>query len=224
MKTNQELQTDVQNAIKWEPLMNAAEIGVTVKDGVVTLTGVVDSYSKKMEAEAAAKNVVGVKAVVEKIEIKYSNTWSKKDDNEVANEVLNAFKWNWQVPNDKIKIKVEKGWVTLEGELNWNYQREAAKDAVRNLLGVTGVTNNIKIKSETHDAIEKMDIENALTRNWSVSDQDIRVKVDGSKVTLEGIVNSPYQKEEAERIAWNAPGVWNVDNLLAIEYALSLID
>ncbi len=224
MRSNSDLQKDVQNAIKWEPLMNAAEIGVTVKDGVVTLTGVVDSYSKKMEAEAAAKNVVGVKAVVEKIEIKYSNTWSKKDDNEVANEVLNAFKWNWQVPNDKIKIKVEKGWVTLEGELNWNYQREAAKDAVRNLLGVTGVTNNIKIKSETHDAIEKMDIENALTRNWSVSDQDIRVKVDGSKVTLEGIVNSPYQKEEAERIAWNAPGVWNVDNLLAIEYALSLID
>ncbi len=224
MRSNSDLQKDVQNAIKWEPLMNAAEIGVTVKDGVVTLTGVVDSYSKKMEAEAAAKNVVGVKAVVEKIEIKYSNTWSKKDDNEVANEVLNAFKWNWQVPNDKIKIKVEKGWVTLEGELNWNYQREAAKDAVRNLLGVTGVTNNIKIKSETHDAIEKMDIENALTRNWSVSDQDIRVKVDGSKVTLEGIVNSPYQKEEAERIAWNAPGAWNVDNLLAIEYALSLID
>ncbi len=224
MRSNSDLQKDVQNAIKWEPLMNAAEIGVTVKDGVVTLTGVVDSYSKKMEAEAAAKNVVGVKAVVEKIEIKYSNTWSKKDDNEVANEVLNAFKWNWQVPNDKIKVKVEKGWVTLEGELNWNYQREAAKDAVKNLLGVTGVTNNIKIKSETHDAIEKMDIENALTRSWSVSDQDIRVKVDGSKVTLEGIVNSPYQKEEAERIAWNAPGVWTVDNLLAVEYALSLID
>jgi osmotically-inducible protein OsmY len=224
MRSNSDLQKDVQNAIKWEPLMNAAEIGVTVKDGVVTLTGVVDSYSKKMEAEAAAKNVVGVKAVVEKIEIKYSNTWSQKDDNEVANEVLNAFRWNWSVPNDKIKVKVEKGWVTLDGELNWNYQREAAKDAVKNLLGVTGVTNNIKIKSETHDAIEKMDIENALTRNWSVSDQDIRVKVDGSKVTLEGIVNSPYQKEEAERIAWNAPGVWNVDNLLAIEYALSLID
>jgi osmotically-inducible protein OsmY len=224
MRSNSDLQKNVQDAIKWEPLLNAAEIGVTVKDGVVTLTGVVDSYSKKMEAEAAAKNVAGVKAVVEKIEIKYSTTWSKKDDNEIANEVLNAFKWNWQVPSDKLKVKVEKGWVTLEGELNWNYQREAAKDAIKNLLGVTGVTNSIKIKSETHDAIEKMDIENALTRNWSVNDQDIRVKVEGSKVTLEGLVNSPYQKEEAERIAWNAPGVWTVDNLLSVEYALSLID
>ena len=107
MKNNAELQKDVQDAIKWEPLLNAAEIGVTVKDGVVTLTGVVDSYSKKTEAEDAAKNVAGVKAVVEKIEIKISSKWSKKDDNEIAAEVLNAFKWNWQVPEDKVKVKVE---------------------------------------------------------------------------------------------------------------------
>src|ERR1700729_3701846 len=159
MKNNSELQKDVQDAIRWEPLLNAAEIGVTVKDGVVTLTGVVDSFAKKLEAEDAAKNVAGVKAVVEKIEIKFSSAGAKKDDNEVAAEVVKAFKWNLQVPNDKVKVKVEDGWVTLEGELNWNYQKEATKNAVAYLGGVKGVTNNIKIKSETRDDIEKNDIE-----------------------------------------------------------------
>lgn len=224
MRSNADLQKDVQNAIKWEPLLNAAEIGVTAKDGVVTLTGVVDSYSKKAEAEDAAKNVLGVKAVVEKIEIKYpSSEWSKKDDNEIATEVLNAFKWNALVPDD-VKVKVEKGWVTLDGEARWNYQRDAAKKSIQNLTGVTGVTSNIKIKEQTRDTVEKHAIEGALARNWTVNDQDIQVKVAGNKVTLNGVVNSWFQKEEAERIAWNAPGIWSVDNLLAVEYALSLID
>ncbi|MEO8763033.1 MAG: BON domain-containing protein [Ginsengibacter sp.] len=224
MKNNSELQKDVQDAIKWEPLLNAAEIGVTVKDGVVTLTGVVDSYTKKAEAEDAAKNVAGVKAVVEKIEVKFSNSWAKKDDNEIAGEVLNAFKWNWQIPNDKVKVKVEDGWVTLEGELQWNYQKDAAKGAVKNLLGVLGVSNNIKIKSETHEAIEKMDIESALRRNWSINDDDIDVEVSGTTVTLSGTVTSWYQKNEAEKIAWNAPGVWSVNNELIVEYDYALMD
>jgi osmotically-inducible protein OsmY len=218
MKTNAELQKDVQDAIKWEPLLNAAEIGVTVKDGVVTLTGTVDSYTKKIEAEAAAKSVAGVKAVVEKIEIKFSSNWAKKDDNEIATEVINALKWNWQVPSDKLKVKVEKGWVTLEGELQWNYQKDAAKDVVKNLLGVQGVSNNITIKSDTLDQVEKKDIENALKRNWSINDKDIKVKVSNHKVTLTGSVNSWYDKDEAARIAWNAPGVWNVDNELVVDY------
>ena len=217
MKSNAELQTDVQNAIKWEPLLNAAEIGVTAKDGVVSLTGVVDSYSKKMEAENAAKKVIGVNALVEKIEVKFPSSWTKTNA-EIANEVLSALKSNWSVPKDKVTVKVENGWVTLEGELPWNYQKEAAKSAVNYLTGVKGVTNNIKIKSEMHDVIEQEDVENAIGRSWAVDDNDISVKVSGTTVTLSGTVTSWYQKEEAGRIAWNTPGIWHVQNDLTVDY------
>jgi len=217
MKSNQELQTDVQNAIKWEPLLNAAEIGVIAKDGVVSLTGVVNSYAKKMEAENAAKKVIGVKALVEKIEVKFPSTWTKTNA-EIANEVLAGLKSNWSVPNDKVTVKVEDGWVTLEGELPWNFQKDAAKSAVNYLTGVKGVTNNIKIKSETHDKIEQKDVENAIARSWSVDDSDINVSVSGTTVTLSGTVNSWHQRDEAGRIAWNTPGIWHVNNELAVDY------
>lgn len=217
MISNEELQKSVQDAIKWEPLLHAAEIGVTVKDGVVTLTGAVDSYTKKLQAEDAAKNITGVKAVVEKIEIQFGHG-TKKNDNEIATEIINAFKWNWEIPSDKVKVKVENGWITLEGELVWKYQKDAAQKALRNLDGVKGVINNITIKSETHDKVEKEEIEVALGRNWSIDNSDIEVKVAGNVVSLQGKVHSWYEKDEAERIAWNAPGVWNVNNDLVIEY------
>lgn len=219
MKTNEELQKDVQDAIKFQPLLHAAEIGVTVKDGIVTLTGVVDGYFKKTEAENATKNVAGVKAVVENITIKYTDY--VKDDNEVAVEVLKALKASWSVPNDGVKVKVENGWVTLDGEVPWNYQREAAKSTINYLLGVKGITNNIKIKSELDDAIEQKDVEDALARHWSINSKDIKVKVSGTNVTLTGHVTSVYQKEEAGHIAWNTPGVWSVDNKLEVEYDYS---
>lgn len=217
MKNNSELQTDVQYAIKWEPLLNAAEIGVTAKDGVVSLTGVVDSYAKKMEAENAAKKVIGVKALVEKIEVKFPNAWSKTNE-EIANEVLTGLKNDWSIPNDKVTVKVEDGWVTLEGELPWNYQKESAKNAVNYLMGVKGVSNNIKIKSESHDAIEKKDIEDAIHRSWSVDDSDIKVSVSGTTVSLTGSVDSWYQKEEAGRIAWKTTGIWHMNNELVVDY------
>jgi osmotically-inducible protein OsmY len=217
MKTNEDLQKDVQDAIKWEPLLNAAEIGVIAKNGVVTLTGIVDSYAKKIEAETAAKSVVGVKAVVEKIEVKFSNTF-KKSDTDIANDALKGFRSTWDVPDDKIKITVENGWATLEGEVPWNFQRVAARNIVNNLIGVKGVTNNIKIKPNIQDAIEQREIEHALARNWAVDDEEIHVHVSGSKVKLDGVVHSFFQKEEAARIAWNAPGVLTVDNELVIEY------
>lgn len=222
VKTNESVQQDVENAIKWEPLLNAAEIGVTAKDGIVTLTGVVDSYAKKLEAEEAAKNVAGVKVVVEKITIAFGHA-AKQGDNEVALGIVDAFKWNWEVPDDKVHVRVENGWVTLDGEVQWNRQKEAAKNAVKHLAGVKGVTSNITIKSNAHDALEKMDIEQALIRNWSIDERDVQVEVSGSKVTLSGRVNSIYQRDEAGRIAWKAPGVETVDNELVVDYSFDMV-
>jgi osmotically-inducible protein OsmY len=217
VKSNTELQQDVQDAIRWQPLLNAAEIGVTAKDGVVSLTGVVDCYAKKTQAEDAAKNVAGVTALVEKIEVKYPSTYSKTNA-EIATEVLTALKARWDVPSDKVKVKVEAGWITLTGEVGWNFQREAAKDAIKSLMGVIGVTNNIKIKSESMESVEKAGIESALKRNWAFYDDNIRVQVSGHRATLTGTVDSLYEKNEAARIAWNAPGVWSVDNELVVDW------
>ena len=218
MKTDTQLQNDVMAELKLEPSLSAAQIGVSVKDGVVTLTGTVNGYAKKSEAEDAAKRVSGAKAVVEKIEVKYPSDWAKNDDNDIAVEIINAFKWNWEIPSAKVKVRVEKGWVTLEGELEWKFQSDAAGKAVKNLLGVTGVSNNTTIKSQTDDVIEKVDIESALERNSTVSSQDIEVKVSGHKATLTGTVDSWFQKDEASRVAWKAPGVWAVQNDLLVEY------
>lgn len=222
MKNNEELQKDVQNAIKWEPLLHAAEIGVTAKDGVVSLTGEVDSYIKKLEAESAAKKVIGVKALIEKIEVRIPNKWSKTDS-EVVEKVLKAIKKTWFSTKGKVTVKVEDGWVTLEGELPWNYQRDEIKHAINYLPGVKGVTNSIKIKSESNDALEKSEIEEAIARNWSITDNDIHVKVSGTTVTLSGTVTSWYQKEEAERIAWKTLGIWHVNNELKVDYYYKLV-
>lgn len=152
MKTDEILQKNVQDALKWEPQLQAAEIGVIVKNGVVTLTGTVDNYYKKNEVENATKKVSGVKAIVEKIQIKTANS---KDitDNIIAERILNVFKSDFSIPHEKIKLKVEKGWVTLDGNVNWKYQKEASKNAVTSLIGVRGVTNNIKTRSERIDNV-----------------------------------------------------------------------
>lgn len=218
MKSNEDLQKEVQDAIKWEPKLHAAEIGVVVHDGIVTLTGTVDNYAKKIQAENAAKHIKGVKAVVEKIEVKFNTDWTKHDDNDIAKEIVHAYKWNWQLPDDKIHVKVENGWITLDGETNWNYQREEAKNAIKDMTGIKGVTNNITIKLEADNKIEKNDIEAALKRNWSVKNENIEVAVMDHRVTLSGNVSSWYQKDEAARMAWSAPGVWTVDNQLEVVF------
>ena len=220
-KSNEELQNDVMAAIKWEPLLHAAEIGVTAQDGIVTLSGIVDSYAKKLEAESAAKNVAGVNALVEKITVDYSGT-STHSDNDVAREILAAFKWNWEVPSDMVKVAVENGWVKLEGTTEWNYQKEAAQNAVKHLAGVKGVTNLIKINSSIKDHVEKTAIERAIQRSWSVGDQDIHVSVAENRVTLTGTVESIFQKDEAAHLAWQAPGVWTVDNELVVDYSYAM--
>jgi osmotically-inducible protein OsmY len=217
MKSNEQLQKDVQDAIKWQPLIGAAEIGVTANNGVVTLSGHVNSYAKKVEAETAAKNVVGVKAIVEELLVKITDS-NKSSDEDIANEALTAMKWDWSVPSDKIKVKVEDGWVNLDGRVKWNYQREAAKKCIMNLSGVKGVINNISLEVEPTDNLELESIENALSRSWLIDDRNIQVKVKGNKVTLRGAVESLFERDEAARLAWNAPGVNEVENELAVIY------
>lgn len=223
MKTNSELQKEVQDAIKWEPLLHAAEIGVIVKDGVVTLTGTVDNYTKKLQAEKAAKSVTGVRAIVADIEVKFANSGTITDAG-IAKEVLDSLRLNLLVPDRKILVEVDNGWVTLQGDVSWNYQRKAAVRAVNDIAGVKGVFNHIKIRSELNDELEQKDIEAALARNWAIDADDIKVRVSGRTVTLTGTVSSWYQKEKAESIAWNTPGIWEVDNKLEVEYDYSLID
>ena len=217
MKTNEELQKDVLEAINWEPLLNAAEIGVIVKGGVVTLTGLVDSYAKKEEAENAAKSVTGVKVVVEKIDVKSDKIFGKKSDDEIAEDLIKAVKWNRQLPKDKIRAQVEDGWVSLEGEVEWNYQREAAYDIAKYQEGVKGVTNNITIMLNK-DQVEKEDIERAFKRNLLLDDTNITVNVTDNIVTLNGVVPSWFQKDKAEKIAWKARGIQDINNQLKVEY------
>lgn len=217
MKTNEILQHDVQAALKWEPQLHAEDIGVIAKNGVVTLTGTVDNYFKKIEAENAAKKVKGVKAIVEQIEIKPPETKSI-NDNYIAEKILTIFKSDYSIPDDKITIKVEKGWVTLEGNVNWNYQKEAAKNAVIALMGIRGITNNIKTRANRKDEVKKNEIENAIHSNAALENTHIEVSVKDNDVKLSGLVNSFFEKEEAERLAWNTPGIWSVSNEIGVDF------
>ena len=217
MKTDEVLQKEVQDAIKWDPLLNAAEIGVTAKDGVVTLTGTVDTFIKKSEVENAVKKVIDVNAIVEEIVVKSGNP-VKKSDVEIATEILNSLNLSSEITKDKIQLKVEAGWVTLGGELKWVYQKEDATSIATSFADVKGVINNITIKSERVAKVEKETIENALISNWSLEDEHILVSVSENKVKLNGTVHSWFQKEAASRIAWNALGIINVDNRLTVDY------
>ncbi|MDF2553572.1 MAG: hypothetical protein K0R77_2847 [Chryseobacterium sp.] len=220
MKTNAELQKDVQDAIKWEPLLNSAEIGVIVKNGIVTLTGTVDSYAKKLQAEHATKNVSGVKILVEDIEVKLPDPRSKTDV-EIAGEIIAAFNANSIIPQEKITVKVENGWVDLDGEVSWEYIRNITENAVKYLPGVKGIYNNITINPEIRNTVEKKDVEQALKRS-SIDSSEINVSVSGTTVTLTGNVHTWYQKEEAGRIVWKTPGIQDVKNELTVDYEYDL--
>lgn len=220
MKNNLELQNDVYNAIKWEPTLKDTNIGVTALSGIVTLTGVVDSFAKKLEVEQATKKVIGVKALVEKIEVKVPGS-SFKTNAEIAKNALVALETCWSIPANCVTVKVENGWVTLEGELPWNYQKDAAKNVVSALAGIQGIVNHITIRTETQSEIEKKDIEAAIGRNWAIDDSQIHIDVAGNTVTISGVVDTWYQKEEAARIAWNTPGIWHVQNDLKVDYFMN---
>lgn len=215
MKTDVEIRNDVLDELAWQPNIDEAEIGVTVKNGIVTLTGTVDDYTKKRTVENAIKKVRGVKAVAEEIEIKFSNSF-ERTDTDIAAAVVGSLEWNASVPEDKIIIKVENGWVNLSGEVQWSYQKESAKTAVENLLGVRGVSNLISLKQTVEPIQIEERIKKAFERSADLEAKNIAVSVDGHRVKLRGQVHSIAEKDEARKAAFFAPGVYEVDNELEV--------
>jgi osmotically-inducible protein OsmY len=214
-RTDAQIQTDVLAELKWEPRVSPNEIGVVVKDGVVTLTGWVDAYTKRWAAEDAAHRVYGVKAVANDIEVRLS-AGNQRTDPDIAEAAVRALHWDAFVPADRIQVTVSNGWVTLKGEVDWPFQTQDAERAVRRLTGVKGVTNFITAKARPTPAELKKRIEDALVRTAQSDAQRITVDVKGEKVILKGTVRSWAEKQEAERQAWAAPGVLAVENQISI--------
>ena len=216
MKTDSELQQDVMTELKWEPTVNAAEIGVGVKDGVVTISGYVDSFYKKWTAERAAARVFGVRAVVEELKVRIPGAF-RRSDADIGGAAANALEWDISVPYDRIKVQVKDGVVTLNGEVEWWYQKGAAEEAVRKIAGVVMVSNHISVKPIIKPTDLKSKIENAFHRNALLDARRITIVTDGGKVVLGGSVHSWAEKSEANWAAGAAPGVCEVvDNIIVI--------
>lgn len=217
MKTDLEIQKDVSEEIKWEPALTNDHIEVSVNNCIVTLTGTVDAYYKKNKAQKAANRVVGVKTVVEKLDVRLPSA-IEKTDAEIKDAVQNELKWHSSVMADKIKAQVNNGIVTLDGEVEWDFQRTAVRSAIENLTGVRGIINNLRVVPRLTASEIKQKINAAFHRNATIDAEKIRVETSGNKVTLSGKVRSWMEKNEAENTAWLAPGVERVENKIEIEY------
>ena len=215
LMTDKELQQNVRNALDWDPSVDVAEVGITVENGIVTLRGDVMSYSEKFNAERAALRVYGVKAVANDLDVTIPGV-TARTDTDIAAAAVNSFKWNSQVPADRVSVVVSRGWITLKGEVDWYYQRDAAERSVRHLLGVVGVTNSISVRPHVNVADVKTKIEAALKRSAEVDARRINVSASDGQVVLSGNVHSWAERREAIQAAWAAPGVRSVDDRMAI--------
>lgn len=215
MKTDKKIQEEVIAELLWEPVLNATEIGVAVKGGVVTLSGNVNSYTKKRQAELAAKRVRDVKAVAVDINIDLSAE-DNSNDTEIGTAIVDAFSWNTLVPDEKIKVKVENGWVTLDGNVEWQYQKVAAYNAVNLLRGIKGISNLISVKPAVNTILVKDNIKRALERNADIESDKVEVTTKGHTVVLKGKVGSWHERSLVERAAWASPGVVNVEDEIEI--------
>ena len=215
MKTDAQLQQDVMAELKWEPAVHAEQIGVEVKDGVVTLAGEVSSYTEKWNAERAAQRVAGVKALAVEMKVKLSEL-GRRTDADIAESAKNILSWMSAVPADAVQVMVEGGWLTLSGDVAWQYQRQDAADSVRHLLGVIGVSNQIAIKPPLSAKVVKADIEAALQRRAAADAKTISVDVMGGDVTLTGSVHSWAERDLATRSAWGSAGVRHVVDKMSL--------
>ncbi|TIO11290.1 BON domain-containing protein [Mesorhizobium sp.] len=209
------LRQNILDELEFEPSIDAAHIGVAVEDGIVTLTGHVSSYWEKTTAEDVVKRIKGVKGIAEEIEVRLVGLKGTADD-EIAKRAVDAITWNVSIPRDKVQVKVQDGWITLMGKLEWQYQKNAAAEAVRGLAGVVGVANQIEITPRASGADIKKRIEDALKRDAETEAQAIRVHVLNGKVTLEGKVRAWSERQAAERAAWSSPGVRTVEDRISI--------
>src|SRR6266478_1384050 len=214
-RTDEDIQADVLDELKWDTHVRPNEIGVAVKEGIVTLTGWVDSYLKKIHAEEAAHRVPGVKAVANDIEVRLPS-FAERTDADLAAAVLNALRWDAAIPAGTLDVTVSQGWVTLKGEVEYAFQKRDAERAVQRLSGVKGVTNLIMVKPQVTPSDLKQQIERALVRNAQTDARHITVEVQGSKVILHGTVRSYAEKRAAADAAWSAPGVSEVENQMVV--------